>query len=344
MASCTSLEIYLSKDGCRNEYEALEEYLDNASRQVYHCSQVSPLTLRFPLAPCGTKTECSCGTVEGTAMDYYSNVTPEMHSVLSINRLPPRLSPHVRGQLANVSPPNCTAASGASLSVPAAPLQRPCQRYHTAHALSSAEKPHAPEGIAHIALVECKSYNTPTSHATYDYPFHLYQQHAGLAGPLLGQGNPTLIPQQPNAFAQDTILQQRRRMASALVSTSVGGRRCRRCRCPNCQDASRSSTGGKKREHICHVPGCGKLYAKTSHLKAHLLSHSGERPFACQWMYCDKAFTRSDELQRHLRTHTGEKRFQCASAENVSCDPTTTTSTSRLTRTDAPVLPLSCRR
>nr|XP_027221461.1 transcription factor Sp5-like [Penaeus vannamei] len=66
-----------------------------------------------------------------------------------------------------------------------------------------------------------------------------------------------------------------------------------------------------KREHVCHVPGCGKLYAKTSHLKAHLLSHSGERPFVCHWIFCNKAFTRSDELQRHLRTHTGEKRFQC---------------------------------
>ncbi|XP_037784726.1 LOW QUALITY PROTEIN: transcription factor Sp5-like [Penaeus monodon] len=66
-----------------------------------------------------------------------------------------------------------------------------------------------------------------------------------------------------------------------------------------------------KKNHICHVPGCGKLYAKTFHLKAHLLSHTGDRPFVCHWMYCNKAFTRSDELQRHLRTHMGEKRFQC---------------------------------
>jgi uncharacterized Zn-finger protein len=67
----------------------------------------------------------------------------------------------------------------------------------------------------------------------------------------------------------------------------------------------------KKKQHLCHVPGCGKVYGKTSHLKAHLRWHAGERPFSCQWLFCGKSFTRSDELQRHLRTHTGEKRFAC---------------------------------
>ncbi|CAO2597064.1 Transcription factor Sp3, partial [Lemmus lemmus] len=61
----------------------------------------------------------------------------------------------------------------------------------------------------------------------------------------------------------------------------------------------------KKKQHICHIPGCGKVYGKTSHLRAHLRWHSGERPFICNWMFCGKRFTRSDELQRHRRTHTG---------------------------------------
>ncbi|XP_041936506.1 transcription factor Sp5 [Alosa sapidissima] len=95
-------------------------------------------------------------------------------------------------------------------------------------------------------------------------------------------------------------------------SSLSGARRCRRCRCPNCQNSSPSTEEpGKKKQHICHIPGCGKVYGKTSHLKAHLRWHSGERPFVCNWLFCGKSFTRSDELQRHLRTHTGEKRFAC---------------------------------
>ncbi|XP_023219303.1 transcription factor Sp5-like [Centruroides sculpturatus] len=112
------------------------------------------------------------------------------------------------------------------------------------------------------------------------------------------------LPQTPFSC---NIPMQKPEITSSVIST----RRCRKCVCPNCQNPEGNNNGNGKKQHRCHFPNCEKVYGKTSHLKAHLRWHLGERPFACSWLHCQKNFTRSDELQRHMRTHTGDKRYAC---------------------------------
>uniref|UniRef100_A0A3Q0T278 C2H2-type domain-containing protein n=1 Tax=Amphilophus citrinellus TaxID=61819 RepID=A0A3Q0T278_AMPCI len=57
--------------------------------------------------------------------------------------------------------------------------------------------------------------------------------------------------------------------------------------------------------HLLRCGQCGKCFPHPSNLKAHLQTHTGERPFCCS--LCGRSFTKLSNLKAHRRVHTGER-------------------------------------
>ncbi|GAA6000275.1 hypothetical protein JCM10207_007935 [Rhodosporidiobolus poonsookiae] len=65
-----------------------------------------------------------------------------------------------------------------------------------------------------------------------------------------------------------------------------------------------TKTGKPRKVFVCKVPGCGKCFKRSEHLKRHVRSiHTNEKPFQCQWPGCKRLFSRHDNLNQHLRIH-----------------------------------------
>ena len=72
----------------------------------------------------------------------------------------------------------------------------------------------------------------------------------------------------------------------------------------NAQSSGSSLLAGERR-FVCKLPDCGKQLVTKQALEYHMAAtHTGIKPYECQWEGCDYRTVTEPRLKLHMRTHT----------------------------------------
>ncbi|CAI9611691.1 unnamed protein product, partial [Staurois parvus] len=118
-------------------------------------------------------------------------------------------------------------------------------------------------------------------------------------------GSPSMMPSAP---AWPGAAEEERSLNS-FGSLSQDGIRRGRPRAETVRDLISEGEHSSSRIR-CNI--CKRVFPREKSLQAHKRTHTGERPYLCDYPECGKAFVQSGQLKTHQRLHTGEKPFVCS--------------------------------
>ncbi|TDL15155.1 hypothetical protein BD410DRAFT_733068 [Rickenella mellea] len=73
-------------------------------------------------------------------------------------------------------------------------------------------------------------------------------------------------------------------------------------------------------KYICPLHGCGSTFVRHFNLRVHMQSHSGQKPFKCEWPGCGELFSRQLDCKRHELRHHNIGSYTCQGCRQQFAD------------------------
>ncbi|XP_039297481.1 zinc finger protein 845 [Nilaparvata lugens] len=68
---------------------------------------------------------------------------------------------------------------------------------------------------------------------------------------------------------------------------------------------------GNKSDSLLKCSFCQRVFPRRKSLNSHIRTHTGHRPYQCNFPRCGRAFKQPGQLKTHERIHTGERPYKC---------------------------------
>ncbi|XP_078484962.1 zinc finger protein [Ciona intestinalis] len=150
-------------------------------------------------------------------------------------------------------------------------------------------------GVGMPAVSTPLSPATPTSHRT----LNAVEPISPAVRPALPNNNISMPPIGASPIPN---------VANHTLSTPTGSKRGR----PRADVISTLQYFGSNSSCTIRCRVCRRVFPREKSLQAHLRTHTGERPYRCDFPNCTKSFVQSGQLKTHQRLHSGEKPFRCS--------------------------------